>query len=126
MTLKYILAVSTVAIALAFHPGAASAQNNGIGGDGYTRALWRGTDGSISLWKLDPSLNFGGSHSYGPYPGWSSVALTTTANSNSYVLWRNTDGTATIWVVDPNLNFITSHNYGPYEGWIAMELGIDP
>jgi hypothetical protein len=74
--LKSILAAATVVIASAFHSGAASAQISGFGGDGYTRAMWRGTDGSISLWKLDPALNVVGSHNYGPYAGWLPVALT--------------------------------------------------
>jgi hypothetical protein len=53
---RFVALAAIAAIALAFHPDAASAQNSGLGGDGYTRALWRGTDGSISLWKLDPPL----------------------------------------------------------------------
>ena len=48
------------ALALAFHPGVASAQTQvaAVGTDGYTRAMWRGTDGSISLWKLDTVPEF--------------------------------------------------------------------
>jgi hypothetical protein len=51
--LKSILAAAAVAIALAFQSGAASAQAQipFPGADGYTRVMWRGTDGSISLWK---------------------------------------------------------------------------
>src|SRR6516162_1502878 len=78
VTFKSIVAAAAVAIALAFQSGAVSAQTQVslLGADGYTRAMWRGTDGSISLWKLDLALNFVGSHNYGPYTGWSPVALT--------------------------------------------------
>jgi hypothetical protein len=38
--------------------GTVSAQTSGVGGDGYTRNFWIGTDGRISVWKLDPNLNF--------------------------------------------------------------------
>ena len=111
--------------ALAVHPGGASAQTSGLGGDGYTRTMWRGTDGSISIWKLDPALNFVGLHNYGPYAGAVPVALITTANNNSYVLWNFTDGTANIWVLDANLNFITGSNFGPIADWTAVGLSLD-
>jgi hypothetical protein len=123
---KAILAAIAVGVALALPPGAASAQTSGLGGDGYTRAMWRGTDGTAGLWKLDPALNFVGSHNYGPYAGWSPVAMTTTANNISYVLWCYTDGTASIWQVDANLNLIASRQYGPIAAWTAEGLGVDP
>ena len=90
--------------------------------------MWRGTDGSISLWKLDPVLNFVGSHNYGPYAGWSPVALTMLGN-NTYVLWSATDGTANIWVLDANLNFISSRTLdqsvaGPLRGWASTPTVI--
>jgi hypothetical protein len=126
---KSIVGAAAVAIALAFQAGAVSAQTQVsiLGNDGYTRAMWRGTDGSINLWKLDPVLNFVGSHGYGPYAGWSPVALTMHPNTNNtYVLWRYTDGTASIFVLDPNLNFITSRTFGPVSGWTPWGLGNDP
>jgi hypothetical protein len=122
---KSIAFAVIAAIALGLHPGAASAQTSGLGGDGYTRTMWIGTDGSISLWKLDAALSFVGSHNYGPYPGWRPVALMTTPNNTSYVLWNYTDDTATIWVVDANLNFVTSRNFGPIVDWTAFALGLD-
>jgi hypothetical protein len=124
---KSVLAAAVVAIVLAFQPNPASAQTQvaTVGADGYTRAMWRGTDGSISLWKLDPVLNYVGSHPYGPYPGYSPVALTMLGN-NAYVLWRYTDGTATIWLVDTNLNLVGSVNFGPERGWEPEGLGVDP
>jgi hypothetical protein len=126
--LKSVLAATVTAIALACQPVAASAQTQvaTLGADGYTRAMWRGTDGSISVWKLDPVLNYVGSHKYGPYAGWSPVALTLLSNNNTYLLWRYTDGTANIWVLDANLNFIASSTYGPVGGWTPEGLGNDP
>jgi hypothetical protein len=123
---KRLLAVATTVIIWAtFQPGAVSAQTSGVGGDGNTRVLWRGTDGSITLWKLDPVLNFVNNHAYGPYAGWSPIAITTAANNNTYVLCRYTDNSIAVWEVDPNLNYITQKNYGPYRGWIAKGLSVD-
>ena len=117
-----------LAIAAAFtiwatiQPGTVSAQNSGVGGDGFTRLLWRGTDYRISLWKLDGNLNLVLLREYGPYTGWIPIAITTAANNNTYVLWRNTDGAISLWLVDANLNFVNSHLYGPFPGWIAKGL----
>jgi hypothetical protein len=122
---RSILGAAAVAIAVVFQPGAASAQAQipFPGADGYTRVMWRGTDGSISLWKLDGSWNAAGSHNYGPYAGWSPLTLTVVGN-NTYVLWTYTDGTATIWELDANLNFITSRVFGPAAPWSAYGLGV--
>jgi hypothetical protein len=106
-------------------PGAVSAQNIGLGGDGFTRLMWRGTDYSIALWKINSSLALVGSITYGPYPGWTPVAITTDRLGFTYVLWRYADGTINLWLVDPNLNFVTSHAYGPYTGWTAKGLSAD-
>ena len=123
--LKSILAAAAVEIALAFQSGAASAQAQipFPGADGYTRVMWRGTDGSISLWKVDSGANALGSHTYGPYAGWSPLTLTVLGN-NTYVLWTYTDGTAKIWALDANLNFITGRNFGPAAPWSAYGLGV--
>src|SRR3954447_26066167 len=89
---KSLLTV-TAAMAMwaALQPGTVSAQTGGVGGDGYTRLMWRGTDGSISLWKLDPALFSAGAHTYGPYSGWLPIAMATTGSNLGYVLWNSTD-----------------------------------
>jgi hypothetical protein len=122
--LLFMAAAATV-WAAAMQPSFSSAQSSGIGGDGVTRLLWRGTDGSISLWKLDGNLNFLGNHNYGPYYGWEPIAITSAANSWTYVLWRYTDNSVSLWAVDPNLNFGFNRNYGPYTGWIAETFSAD-
>jgi hypothetical protein len=102
-----------------------SAQSNGVGCDGNTRFIWKASDSSISLWKLDSNLNLIGSHVYGPYDGWLPIGMTTACNNSTYVLWLRTDGLVTIWQVDSNLNFVTSQVYGPYFGWIPESLSAD-
>jgi hypothetical protein len=122
---KTLLAiVAAVVMAATIQVGTARAQNTGIGGDGYTRLMWRGTDYSIWLWNLDPNLNFFSSQVYGPYGGWTPVALTTDTFSYSYVLWRYYDGTIVLWLLDPSLNFVGSATYGPYPGWTAKGLSV--
>ena len=101
------------------------AQSSGVGCDGNTRLLWKGTNQSISLWELDSNLNYIGSHVYGPYPGFLPQSITTACNNNTYVLWLRTDGLVSIWQVDANLNFVTQQSYGPYPGWIPDSLSVD-
>jgi hypothetical protein len=122
---KLLMAVAAIAICTLGHPPDASAQTSGIGGDGNTRFVWRGTDSSICLWKLNPGLGFLNSHCYGPFDGWLPIAVTTTNDNNTVVLWRFTDGTVSLWLVDSNLNFLFSKVYGPFPGWIAEGLSAD-
>lgn len=106
-------------------PTVLPAQNTGVAGDGTMRLMWTATDSHISLWKLDASLNDLGYHEYGPYYGWSPIALTTDTAGYSYILWRYTDGSISLWLVDPNLNFVNSRIYGPYTGWTAESLSVE-
>ena len=117
--------VAASAMWTVFQPGLASAQSSGIGGDANTRLLWTATDSSISLWELNSTLGFLTNHVYGPYDGWTPVAITTTNNNTTCVLWKYTDGRISLWTVDPNLNIVSSTQYGPYNGWTAQSLSAD-
>ncbi len=121
--LFFMAAVTTLCAAI--QPAILSAQTSGVGSDDYTRILWRGTDGSISLWKLDGNLANPAYHAYGPYIGWTPLAITTGLDNYTRVLWRGTDGTVSLWLVDPNLNFVSYKQYGPYYGWLAESISID-
>ena len=122
---KVLRAVAAALIIICASIQSSPAQNSGIGGDAFTRLLWRGTDGSIVLYKLDANLNSISSLGYGPYDQWLPIALTVANNSDTYVLWRRTDGLITIWLLDANLNFVGSQAYGPFPGWIAEHLSAD-
>jgi hypothetical protein len=122
---KCLFTAAVTVIAAAVNPGTMFAQTSGVGSDGYTRILWRGTDGEISLWKLDGNLNYVGSHAYGPYDGWIPLAITVGQDNYARVLWKNTQGAISLWNVDPNLNLAYSRVYGPYYGWVPESISID-
>lgn len=122
---KLFVLAAVIIVWTAIQPGILSAQNSGAGSDANTRLLWRATDSSISVWKLNTSLGFVTSRVYGPYDGWLPIAITTGANNNTYVLWRHTTGLVSLWVLNTNLDFVSSVLYGPYNGWIAETLSID-
>jgi hypothetical protein len=86
----------------------------------YTYILWKYTDNSISLWKVDPNLNYVTSHVYGPYPGWipESLSPDQAVPGRMRLLWRETIGQVSIWVVDSDLNFNFNKVYGPFFGFV--------
>ena len=122
---KLLITAAIATMWTAIAPGVLSAQTSGVGCDGYTRFLWRGTDSRISLWRVDGNLNNSFGIQYGPYDGWVPVALTVLCNNYTYVMWKYTDGSISLWKVDPNLNYVTSRVYGPYAGWIPESLSPD-
>src|SRR5436190_3817697 len=110
---------AAVAMWVTVQPGTLSAQTSGVGGDGFTRLLWRNTDSQISLWKLDSNLNATAFQEYGPFLGWLPIAITTAPNNTTCVLWRNSEGRISLWLIDANLRFVTFREYGPFIGWTA-------
>jgi hypothetical protein len=122
---RNLLLVAAAAITIWAFIQSASAQNSGIGGDSFTRLLWRGTDGSATLFKLDANLNVVSNRNYATADQWLPIALTVANNSDTYLLWRRTDGLISIWLLDANLNFVLSQVYGPIPGWTAEHLSAD-
>jgi hypothetical protein len=120
---RLLTLMMTVAVLSAIQPSIVSAQTSGVGPDGFTRILWRGTDGRISLWKLNASLLHVADVQYGPYPGYDPIAITVGSNNNTYVLWAHTNGSISLWRVDSNLNLVSYQVFGPYDGWTAQGLG---
>jgi hypothetical protein len=117
-----LLAVAAAISSASVQPGAALAQTSGMGSDGNTRFLWRAANNEISLWDADANLSAFASIVYGPYAGWTPVAMTAGLNNYTYVLWTYANGAVGIWLVDPNLNFVNIAVYGPYLGWTGESL----
>jgi len=91
---------------------------------GSTYALWNNS-GTASLWKIPPSGAIT-SAAFGPYSGWTAVALASDTNGNAYILWTNSAGGASIFKIAPNLTLTTSESLGPYTGWAAKTLAVGP
>jgi hypothetical protein len=124
-TLLVFVAVTLMGTVLP--PGILLAQTSGVGSDGLTRLGWIGTDGRVSLWRLDSLLNLQLFQEYGPFPGYLPIAITVgTTNNRTYVLWRHTSGSISLWWLGPNLTFGAFQEYGPFPGYTAESLSIDP
>jgi hypothetical protein len=124
---KLFLAALAMAAWPAIQP--VSAQTSSVGADGATRLLWRGTDNSASVWKLDADLNVVlMSEAYVKDPGWLPIAITTASTNNTYLLWRDTAGIVLIWRLDTNLAHVgdvTINDNQPVDTWTAVGLSSD-
>jgi hypothetical protein len=123
---KTFFAIATTIVLLGvIQPGISYAQTSGVGHDGITRLMWRGTDGSFSLWRLNQDLTFASYKVFGPVYEWTPVALTVGSDNNTYVLWRSTNGAAAIWRIDPTgTSAAPGPELPPTPGWIPESLSI--
>jgi hypothetical protein len=90
--------------------------------DTITYLLWRNTDGTASIWKLDSALNLVKSQTYGPFPGFTAVTLSTNGDGDALrLMWRHTNGLISLWLVTTNLDPYPKdfNNFGPLFGYDA-------
>jgi hypothetical protein len=121
------MAASAMAAWAAIQP--VSAQTSGVGADGATRLLWRGTDNRASVYKLDGNLNFVTYQEFGPIYEWLPVAITTTSTNSTYLLWRHTAGSVAIWRLNADLDHVGDidiNNGAALAGWTPVGLSWDP
>lgn len=100
-----------------------------VGSNNYTYVLWESANGplltgQISIWSLDPNLNYVTSHVYGPYTGWNPVSISVSQDGANTlrVIWSGSQGQVSVWALDANLNLLTYAGYGPYPGWDSAPI----
>jgi len=93
-----------------------------FGGSMYV--LWN-KSGQVSLWKI-PATGATSSATFGPYSGWTPIALSSDANGNAYILWNSTTGATSVWEVSPSLSVTISQVFGPFSGWVAKSIAVGP
>lgn len=91
---------------------------------GSIYALWNNS-GEAGLWKI-PATGSVVSASFGPYSGWTPIALNSDTSGNAYILWISASGQACIWQVSSSLSLVTSQALGPYLGWVPKSLAVGP
>jgi hypothetical protein len=124
MKIRSIFLAVALSAALVLPSLPASACCGVLGADGYTRLVWNGTDGSISIWKTDGLLHVLATQNYGPYLGWTHIS-SAIIGDNYYLLWRNADGAADIWLLNSNLEKVATASYTPPLGQLPEGLGVD-
>jgi len=99
----------------------ASAQTTGYGYNGYTYQLYLGSDSSAAVYAYTPSLAYYTSVVYGPYVGYTPVALTSDYYGNSYLLWKGTYG-AVVWYLNPQADYVYGYVTPIYAGWTPVGI----
>jgi hypothetical protein len=100
--------------------------------DFASRVLWTSTTGLSGFWRQSPYGGLDG-RSYGPYPGWTPVAIAERTkagdqtNLETRLLWRHAEGSIALWTVGVSGAPVSSVlNYGPFEGWAVLDLAVGP
>src|SRR5262249_11018488 len=70
--------------------------------DGGTGFLALSATNRLVLGRVDSSGGRQEDRSYGPYDGWTPVALASSGEGFTRVLWRNVDGLSDVWFVGPD------------------------
>ncbi|MGO8670645.1 MAG: fibronectin type III domain-containing protein [Capsulimonadaceae bacterium] len=91
---------------------------------GATHILWTNGAGTLSLWVYDPIDGIYSQFTYGPYPGWTPLAIADGPDGFTRVLWTGAKGAAAIWSVDTTTGDYTQNSFGPYNNWTATELSV--
>ncbi|MGO8672880.1 MAG: malectin domain-containing carbohydrate-binding protein [Capsulimonadaceae bacterium] len=118
-------------IQIAFTSVVNNAQVNGIevippGPSGSDHVLWRSSSGALSLWNYNPSTGGYTQNTFGPYPGWTPVAVADGPDGGTRVLWSNAAGAASVWNVNGIDGDFTQTTYGPFAGWSARAVSVAP
>jgi photosystem II stability/assembly factor-like uncharacterized protein len=81
---------------VAVFPFAGSPADVSVGADGAANLLSRNQSDAMSLSRIDASGNVTLETAYGPYQGWTAVALADTPDGSTWVLWHATDGRTSV------------------------------
>ncbi len=88
---------------------------------GTSTLLWNDGDGVADIWVYGSGSYT--HYTYGPYAGWTPVAVATGSDTAPRILWINADGRMSLWRVDASGGF-TQNTWGPYAGWTARGLAV--
>ncbi|MGI4787953.1 MAG: Ig-like domain repeat protein [Janthinobacterium lividum] len=88
--------------------------------------LWDNTNGTAVVWSYDTATGTHTQSTYGPYSGWTAVALADGPDGHAHLIWDNTDGRVSVWNLNDPHPDQTCLIYGPYSGWTATGLTVGP
>jgi hypothetical protein len=93
--------------------------------DNVTHILWTSATGQALVWSVDSTTgNYTAGITYGPYPGYTAVALACGTDGLTRVLWANPLGMASLWIMDAQNQYQSCTIFGPYAGWIPTDLDV--
>ncbi len=93
-------------------------------GTSVTDLLWSNTNGAAAGVRF--RANGADFSLFGPFAGYSAVALSVGPDDGAHLLWDKTDGTAALWSADFSTGAYTPALYGPFSGWAAQAIATGP
>ena len=104
------------------HPGL-TASDISARADGLVHVLWTGADGRMSISSVNATGNAVRGPVYGPFAGWSAIAIADVPNGGTWALWRSTDGRAALSLHrDGEMTVV--HKLGAYLDWSAADVAV--
>jgi hypothetical protein len=88
-----------------------------------THILWKGSGGAALLQTINASGEIGRSLSFGPYTGWSAVAIADGPDGLTRLLWNHSDGRAGLSLVSSE-GIITTARYESVAGSTAIDVAV--
>ncbi|MGO8671129.1 MAG: hypothetical protein ACLQVD_07175 [Capsulimonadaceae bacterium] len=119
-TVRFLLTLAVIMIALAMLPCAAPAAS----GTGGVHVLWSNTNGALSLWGYTPSTGSYTQDNYGPFKGWSAQSIADGPDGLTRVLWVNASGAVSIWTLNDATGTYSQNTFGPFNGWTATAMSV--
>ena len=102
-------------------------------GDGEASVLWSSAEGAMSIATVSQTGAASPGPQYGPYPGWSAVAISAQAaqggiipegtDVDTWVLWRCTDGRVSISIHRAGV-LASVFRFGASPGWVAEDITV--
>ena len=95
----------------------------GSAASGTAHVLWNNAN-TASIWNYNTTNGTFTQNTYGPYPGWTAVAIADSTDGQTRVLWDNSDGRASIWSLNNTTGVFSQFTFGPYTGWTANAVSV--
>jgi hypothetical protein len=89
-----------------------------------TRLLWRHSDGSIAIWRIDSGGTIVSHPIFGPFSGWEAMRLAVGPDRKTRILWRHTSGLVSLWTLGAADTLEGHRTFGPFDGWTVSDLAI--
>jgi hypothetical protein len=100
-----------------------SGQDVAADASGRAHLLWDSYNGQSVQWSVGNSLNVNSGAVFGPFSGWTAVAVAAGSDGLTRILWTNTDGETTLWLEDSS-GMLISHAFSPISGWSAKDVAV--
>jgi len=109
--------------ATALEPRGLTASDVAVRAGGLTHLLWTGADGRMSISSVNASGIETRGPVFGPYAGWSAIAIADAPDGDTWALWRATDGRVSL-SKHHNGSVTLAYRLGAFLDWSAQDITV--